>query len=76
MALDHEDEEETNEQGYTRRFTLEKTVEDLHTMAEGRKGANFGSDCPVNPVEPKTPEKIGKRRPDPETPSSQLIQEA
>ena len=79
MALDHEDEEETNEQGYTRRFTLEKAVEDLHAMAEGKEGPNFGSDCPVNPVEAKTPEKSKKgeeKKPDPTTPSNQLLQEA
>lgn len=72
--LDHKDEEETTQQGYTRRFTLEKAVEDLHALAEEKKGPNFGSDCPENPVEPKTPEKL-KKEPEPITPSNQLLQE-
>lgn len=75
QGLDHEDEEKTNKEGYTRRFTLAKAVEDLHALAEGKKGPNFGSDCPINPVEPKTPEK-SKKEPELITLSSQILQEA
>ena len=77
MGLDHEDEEEVTSQGYTRRPTLEKAVEDCYALAEGKKGPNMGLDCPINPAEkaePETPKREEKRG-DPETPSGQLLQE-
>lgn len=82
LGLDHEEEEEVTSQGYTRRPTLEKAVEDCYALAEGKKGPNMGLDCPINPAEkqqpePETPEKPTKRgNPEPITPSNQLLQEA